>query len=1287
MRHAVALLVVFLLAAVSLSAATFEQPVTDAALLARAEVVVVATVTGSTPRTDAARMIYTDHRFRVEQVLKGDLAAHETIIVSEVGGAANGRGVAVAGAPSYTPGTRVVAFLRQRADGTYFTAGMAHGAFRFERASDGRELLVRDMSDIEGSGSDEVRDARVFVEGIRRNDADALHAAAVSAASIGVPATNASASSYVLFGNGKPLRWKCNSACTIDYTVGSPQQGTVDTALGVQNAMAAWTNEPNAWITLDVGGFNSQTGVDDDQRNDIVFNSTANPTGGFCDGSIGCAIIYFNDAPFQHTFDNTLFNDIESSDVLIRPGTFSQSFFEAIIAHELGHSIGLKDVSNTTAVMNGNLPANATASLKTYDRAAVSSVYGNGATTPSCDPPAISGTTGGGTVNSGSTKTLSVTVTGTSPFTYQWYNGTSGDTSNPVGTNSASYTTPPITSTQNFWVKVTSQCGQLVSVNSNTITVSPATCTPPTITGTTGGGTIASGGTRQLSVTATGTAPFTYQWYRGTSGDTSTPVGGNSDKYTTPAITSTTSFWVRVSNACSTNGVNSPTITLTTEACTAPSITSQPLSQSIAPNSTATLTIGVTPANVSVTWYRANTVGDDANPVGTGTTYTTPALTTTTSYWARVTNNCNSVNSALATVTVSAVCAAPTIASQPGTVPVKLGDGATLTVTAAGTAPFTYQWYEGDAPVNTKPIAGATSASLVLPAFTKSGTVKYWVRVTNACGSVPSQTITVNVSCAPAVAPVIALPPLVGPSSTKLDIRWTSPSGNATGWRFEVQESTSPNFETARTLPLVSEKTDAIIDKPAVTTDTRYFYRVRAISNCSGEASAYSTPGSVVIQALTTPVIGPNGGFLPSFSVDANLGGDVNQPVLIGGFPKTNTAGYSAAANDTFTITFDQPWVTATPSSGTLPPEGVTINLRIDTSGLPVGSSGATMRVIRSEGPTSQYTSLGTTSIAIPVSISKVTPVSPVARDAMSEGTLIIPAVAHADGVGTRFQSDVRIANATAEAITYLLNFTPSGRDGTQEGKRTTITVPANSTFALDDLVQVWFGSGILGETGTGTLEVRPQSTASGTTPNALATFASSRLYAISDKGTLGQFIPALTADKFVSDLSKDALGTISLQQIAQSTAYRTNLGFVEGSGAPVEMLVTLRDGANNILAQKSMGLAAYEHRQTSLGAFFPGVNVTDGRVEVQVVSSTGKATAYASVLDNKTSDPLLVFPEQAARANASTYVVPGVAELDNGAASNFHTDMRIFNAAANAVNVTLKYFPQGSSNAQQSVT
>jgi choice-of-anchor C domain-containing protein len=74
---------------------------------------------------------------------------------------------------------------------------------------------------------------------------------------------------------------------------------------------------------------------------------------------------------------------------------------------------------------------------------------------------------------------------------------------------------------------------------------------------------IPSGTTTSLTVVAVGTGPFSYQWYQGASGDTTTPVGSNSDSFTTPVLTSTTSYWVKVSNAANPTGVNSETATVT----------------------------------------------------------------------------------------------------------------------------------------------------------------------------------------------------------------------------------------------------------------------------------------------------------------------------------------------------------------------------------------------------------------------------------------------------------------------------------------------------------------------------------------------------------------------------------------------------------------------------------------------------------------------------------------------------------------------------------------------------
>ncbi len=60
---------------------------------------------------------------------------------------------------------------------------------------------------------------------------------------------------------------------------------------------------------------------------------------------------------------------------------------------------------------------------------------------------------------------------------------------------------------------------------------------------------IQSGQTATLSVSATGTVPLSYQWYLGTSGDTSAPIEGAIQvSYTTPVLTAGTSYWVRVTN-------------------------------------------------------------------------------------------------------------------------------------------------------------------------------------------------------------------------------------------------------------------------------------------------------------------------------------------------------------------------------------------------------------------------------------------------------------------------------------------------------------------------------------------------------------------------------------------------------------------------------------------------------------------------------------------------------------------------------------------------------------------
>ncbi|MEO8392024.1 MAG: choice-of-anchor Q domain-containing protein, partial [Chloroflexota bacterium] len=89
-----------------------------------------------------------------------------------------------------------------------------------------------------------------------------------------------------------------------------------------------------------------------------------------------------------------------------------------------------------------------------------------------------------------------------------------------------------------------------------------AAITAPHITMQPQNQTIVSGNTASLSVAATGQS-LTYQWYQGTAPDTGTPISGaTAASFVTPVLTSTTSFWVRVTNPAGNADSNSATVTV-----------------------------------------------------------------------------------------------------------------------------------------------------------------------------------------------------------------------------------------------------------------------------------------------------------------------------------------------------------------------------------------------------------------------------------------------------------------------------------------------------------------------------------------------------------------------------------------------------------------------------------------------------------------------------------------------------------------------------------------------------
>ena len=181
------------------------------------------------------------------------------------------------------------------------------------------------------------------------------------------------------------------------------------------------------------------------------------------------------------------------------------------------------------------------------------------------------------------------------------------------------------------------------------------------------------------------------------------------------------------------------------DSATAPTIATQPTNQTVTAGQTATFS--VTAAGTAPLTYRWQ---QGAMPISgaTAPSYTTPAAATSDSgstFSVVVSNSAGKITSNAATLTVNAALVVPSITQQPSNQTVTAGQTATFSVTAAGTAPLTYQWQQG-----ATPISGATAPSYTTPATTTSDNgLQFSVLVSNSQGKATSNAATLTVNAAP----------------------------------------------------------------------------------------------------------------------------------------------------------------------------------------------------------------------------------------------------------------------------------------------------------------------------------------------------------------------------------------------------------------------------------------------------------------------------------------------------------------------------------------------------------
>ena len=320
--------------------------------------------------------------------------------------------------------------------------------------------------------------------------------------------------------------------------------------------------------------------------------------------------------------------------------------------------------------------------------------------------PVVNSTTPASRCDAGTVTLLATATLGT----LNWYDAPTGG--NLVGTGT-SFTTPSISTTTTYYVE--SVVGSCTSARVSVIATVNNT---PTITATT---PAARCGTGNITLFATASSG-TMQWYDLPSGGTLLATGGTLNLF---GLSTTTTYYVQVTNGFCTsprtpviatiNAVSTVTSTTPASRCDAGSVTLQAVASS-----------------GTLNWYDAPTAG---NLVGTGTSFTTPSISTTTTYYVEATSGiCNSVRTAVtATVNIT-----PSITS---TTPGSRCDSGSVTLFASANA-GTLNWYNA-------PTSGTllgTGTSFTTPSI--STTTTYYVEAVNgSCNSVRTSVVaTVNAS-------------------------------------------------------------------------------------------------------------------------------------------------------------------------------------------------------------------------------------------------------------------------------------------------------------------------------------------------------------------------------------------------------------------------------------------------------------------------------------------------------------------------------------------------------------
>lgn len=514
------------------------------------------------------------------------------------------------------------------------------------------------------------------------------------------------------------------------------------------------------------------------------------------------------------------------------------------------------------------------------------------------------------------------------------------------------------------------------------------------------------------------------------------PIGVDTSALTFDATAGTT-YWIAVDGYSGATG--SVSLSLTSEVLLAPAITTQPTDQTIAVGQNVAFTVSATGTSPLTYQWRKNGV---AIPGATTSTlaFVNVQASQAGTYTVVVTNTIGSITSAPAVLTVNAAAVAPAITTQPASQTIVEGQSVTFTVVATGTAPLSYQWSLGGAP-----IPSATSASFTLASAQLSNAGSYTVTVTNSAGSVTSAAAVLTVNPA-AVAPSIVTQP----------VGITVVSGQTATFTVVASGTAPLSYQWRRDGTAIAGATEATLTLTGVQAVNAGGYTV-VVSNALGSVtSAVATlavsPAPIAPILLTQPV-----------SQSVTLGQPVTFSVVVTGTPpftyqwQRNGTAISGATGSSLVLAQVQSAdaagysVVVTNAVGSV--TSLTATLTITAAVVPPTIT---------QGPVSQTVTAGA-SASFTVTVSGTAPFTyqwkrnGVALAGATSGTFALAATQVADGGDYTVEVSNSAGSVTSSAATLQVNpatvgamiVTPPTDVTVLEGQPASFTVVASGTAPI----------------------------------------------------------------------------------------------------------------------------------------------------------------------------------------------------------------------------------------------